>query len=116
MDHTEAQLHQEIIHTRQVIDERLAQIERRGQETVHRFASTVTDAIHHSLMPSVQRVQDTSAKGDALLAQYPWLIVVSGALLGYLLGRPDGARRLPTELGRVRTYEVAPYCPPLTRF
>lgn len=115
MDQREAQLHQEIIHTRQAIDERLAQLEDRIQRTVHGAISTAHDIINHGLGTTTQGMQETGDRGVAVVARYPWLTIVGGMLLGYLLGCTGKARRLPAESRRVRAYEVGHQWPPVTR-
>ena len=115
MDHREAQLHQEIIHTRQAIDERLAQLEYRTQQTVHGVISTAHDIINHGLGTSIQGMQETGNRGVAVVVRYPWLTIIGGMLLGYLLGCTEGTRRLPAKSRRVRAYGVAQRCQPVSR-
>jgi len=113
MDHREAQLHQEIIHTRQAIDEKLAQFEHWKWQTVHETKSTVLDAIDYEV--NAQWLQKTRSRSFAIMERYPWLIIASGMLLGYCLSRRAPVQYRPT-LNEVRSYEVTSgspaVCPP----
>lgn len=55
MDRTAAQLRRAIVQTRQRIDEKLAQLRWRVQQTVQGAQSTATDVINHGLMASARR-------------------------------------------------------------
>jgi hypothetical protein len=109
MDHREAQLYQEIVYTRQAIDDKLAQIEHWGWQTLHGTKSTVLDAIDYEA--NVQWVQKTRGRSSAMMARYPWLIITGGMLLGYCLSRRGAAQYQPTP-SVVRSYEVTPGYPP----
>jgi hypothetical protein len=106
MDHREAQLHQEIVYTRQAIDDKLAQLEHWGWQTIHKTKSTALDAIDYE--SNVQWVQKTRGRGAAVMARYPWLIVAGGMLLGYCLSRGGAAQHRHAPLSIVRSYEVPP--------
>jgi hypothetical protein len=115
MDHRGTQLHQEIIHTRGAIDDKLAQVETRVQQMVHGARSTTIDVIDHGLIAGVQRARETRDRAVAVVAWYPWLIIAAGALLGYLLVRSDRVQRLHATSRSVRAYEAVLGCPPVTR-
>ena len=114
MDHREAQLHQEIVHTRQAIDDKIAQLEHWGWQRVHETRSTVLDAIDYET--NVQWVQKTRDRGAVITARHPWLILAGGILLGYCLSRRGATQRRHAALGVVRSYEVTSgyptVCPP----
>jgi hypothetical protein len=112
MDHREAQLHQEIIHTRQAIDHKLTRLEQWGAHTVHRTLSRMTEVIEHSLVANGRWVQETRDRIVVLMAQYPWVIVASGVLLGYCLSRQGTAQSPHAMLGGVRCYEARPESTP----
>jgi hypothetical protein len=113
MDHPETQFHQEIIHTRQAIDEKLAQFEHWRWQTIHETRSTVLDAIDYET--NAQWIQKTRGRSFAIMERYPWLIIAGGMLLGYCLSRQGAAQYRPTPRV-VRSYEVTsrypPICPP----
>jgi hypothetical protein len=115
MDDRGTQLHREIIHRREAIDDKLAQVERRVQQMAHGARSTAIDVIDHGLIAGVQRARETRGRAVALVVWYPWLIIAAGALLGYIFGRPDGTQRLHATSGGVRAYEAVLGCPPVTR-
>jgi hypothetical protein len=108
MDYREAQLHQEIIHTRQAIDHKLTRLEQWGAHAVHRTLSRVTDVIEHSLVANARWVQETRDRIVVLMAQYPWVIVASGVLLGYCLRRQGAAQSPRAMLEGARCYEARP--------
>jgi hypothetical protein len=108
MDHREAQLHQEIVHTRQAIDDKLAQFEHWGWHTIHETKSTVLDAIDYEA--NIQWLQKTRGRSSTIMTRYPWLIIACGMLLGYCLSRRGAAQPRPT-LSVVRSYEVTPGYP-----
>ena len=114
MDHREAQLHQGIVYTRQAIDDKLAQLERWGRQTIQKTQSTALDAIDYEA--NVQWVQIIRNRGAAVMARYPWLIIAGGMLLGYCLSRRSAAQHRHAPLSAVRSYEVSPghptICPP----
>jgi len=85
MDQREAQLHQEIIHTRQAIDDKLAQLEHWRWQTIHETRSTVLDAIDYDA--NAQWLQKTRGGSYAIMERYPWLIIAGGMLVGYCLSR-----------------------------
>jgi hypothetical protein len=104
MDHREAQLHQEIVHTRRAIDDKLAQLEHWGQQTLHGVTSRASDVIDQDLVTNVQWVQEARDRSVAVVVRCPWLIVAGGALLGYCLSRLGKAQRPRTMPGVVRRY------------
>ena len=113
MEHRDTQLYQEIVYTRQAIDDKLAQFEHWGCQTIHEIKSTVLDAIDYET--NVQWLQKTRGRSSAIMARYPWLIIGGGMLLGYCLSRRGVAQYRPT-LSDARSYEVPaeypPICPP----
>jgi hypothetical protein len=108
VDHREAQLHQEIVHTRQAIDHKLTLLEQWGAHTMHRTLSRMTDVIEHSLVANARWVQETRDRIVVLMAQYPWVIVASGVLLGYCLRHQGAAQSPHAMLDGARCYEATP--------
>jgi len=110
MDHREAQLHQEIIHTRQAIDAKLTQLEHWRCQTIHETRSTVLDAIDYEA--NIQWLQRIRGRSVAIMERYPWLILASGMFLGYCLSRRGAAQYQPP-LSVVHSYEVTSGSPPV---
>ena len=106
MDHRAAQLHQEIVHTRQAIDDQLSQLQRWGWQTIHKTKTTVYDAIDYEA--NVQWVQKTRGRGAAITGRYPWLVIAGGMLLGYCLSRRGETPHRHAALSAARSYEVPP--------
>jgi hypothetical protein len=101
MDYREAQLQQEIIHTRQAVDDRLAQLGHWGRHTIDETRSTVLDAIDYEA--NTQWLQKTQDRSSAIIERYPWLIIAGGMLLGYCLSRRGAAQYRPSP-SVVRSY------------
>jgi hypothetical protein len=112
MDHTEAQLHREIIHTREEIDDKLAELDERTRQKWQGLTSTMTDIIDYGVIARIREVQETSDRGRAVMHRYPWLIIVGGALLGYLFGLTRQVSYSSSHVNQVRIYRVAQQCPP----
>jgi hypothetical protein len=110
MDHREAQLYQEIIHTRQAVDDKLAQLGHWRRQTIHETRATVLDAIDYEA--NTQWLQTTRGRSAAIMERYPWLIIAAGMLFGYCLSRRGAAQYRPTP-SVVRSYEVTSGYPPV---
>jgi len=103
MDHREAQLHQEISHTRQAVDDKLARLGHWRWQKIHETRSTVLDAIDYEA--NTQWLQKTRGRSSAIMERHPWLIIAGGMLLSYCLSRRDAAQHRPIP-SAVRSYEV----------
>jgi hypothetical protein len=103
MDHREAELHQEIIHTRQAIDHKLAQLEHWRGRRIHEARATALEVSDYEA--NAQWLQNTRGRTSAIMERYPWLIIAGGLLFGYCLSRRDAAqrRRRPSMVG---SYQV----------
>ena len=85
MDIQAAQLRQQIEQTRTAMT---AKLDLSKQYVSQKVAATV----EQSVIASVHGLLETTTKSTTLLQQYPWLIIVGGALWGYRL---NGAHTRP---------------------
>jgi membrane protein len=85
MDSQAAQLRQQIEQTRIAMTAKL-NLSKQG------VSQKVAATVEQSVIASVYGLLETTAKSTTLLARYPWLIIVGGALFGYQL---NGAHTRP---------------------
>jgi hypothetical protein len=112
MDHREVQLHQEIVHTRQAIDHKLARLEWWVQQTVHRTRSRAADIIERNLVAHTRWMQETRDRSVVVIRRYQWLIVAGGMLLGYSLRHRGETQRPCGTRGVILCHEATPKSTP----
>jgi hypothetical protein len=107
MDHKGTQLHQEIIHTRETIDDKLSQVERRVQRIMHGARSTAIDVIDHGLIAGVQGARETRDRAVALVVWDCAWVPTGRPTIGTCEGERENARGVRVVVPRGNTPEGA---------
>jgi membrane protein len=107
MDTQAAQHRQQIEQTRTAMTAKLDLLK---QHVSQKVATTVEQTV----IAPVRGLQLTATKSTTLLQQYPWLIIVGGALFGYQLSGSNTRLIRPVQSPPQRTMAAPPTVPPAT--
>jgi membrane protein len=105
MDSQAAQLGQQIEQTRTAMTAKLAL-------SKQNVSQKVTPTVEQSVIASVVGLLQTTTKSKTLLYQYPWLIIVGGALFGYQLRGAHTRPIRPVQSPSQQAMGVLPTVPP----